>query len=135
VLRGLARLELADALELAERFLDDSKKIAAVWSEVEPATSKSDINRRAQKTLVQIIISALHDAMKVNVTPAAPAFNFDQQGEINQLAGRFSPEQAGEKIADCYTSLRWIESAVNEKLVFEQLLLNLAGADIIQVDH
>ena len=135
VLRGLARLSLADALELAERFLDDSKKIAAVWSEVEPATSKSDINRRAQKTLVQIIISALHDAMKVNVTPAAPAFNFDQQGEINQLAGRFGPEQAGEKIADCYTSLRWIESAVNEKLVFEQLLLNLAGADIIQVDH
>lgn len=135
VLRGLARLSLADALELAERFLDDSKKIAAVWSEVEPATSKSDINRRAQKTLVQIIISALHDAMKVNVTPAAPAFNFDQQGEINQLAGRFGPEQASEKIADCYTSLRWIESAVNEKLVFEQLLLNLAGADIIQVDH
>ena len=135
LLRGLARLKLADALELAERFLDDSKKIAAVWSELEPATSKTDINRRAQKTLVQIIISALHDAMKLNVTPAAPAFNFDQQGEINQLAGRFGQEQAAQKIADCYTSLRWIESAVNEKLVFEQLLLSLAGPDIIDTDH
>ena len=132
LLRGLARLELADALELAEQFLDDSKKIAAAWSELEPATSKTDINRRAQKTLIQIIISALHDAMKLNVTPAAPAFNFDQQGQIKELACRFGQEQAAQKIADCYMSLRWIESAVNEKLVFEQLLLNLAGADIIR---
>lgn len=134
LLRGLARLELADALELAEQFLDDSKKIAAVWSELDPATSKTDINRRAQKTLVEIIISALHDAMKLNVTPAAPAFNFDQEGQINKLAGRFGPEQAAQKIADCYTSLRWIESAVNEKLVFEQLLLNMVSPDIIGID-
>jgi DNA polymerase-3 subunit delta' len=133
LLRGLAKLTLADALELAEQFLDDSKKIAAVWSELDPATSKTDVNRRAQKTLIQIITSALHDAMKLNVTPAAPAFNFDQKEQIEELAGRFGPEQAGEKIADCYKSLRWIESAVNERLVFEQLLLNLAGADIIRI--
>jgi DNA polymerase III gamma/tau subunit len=135
LLRGLAKLELADALELAEQFLDDSKKIAAIWSELEPATSKTDINRRAQKTLVQIIISALHDAMKLNVTPAAPACNFDQEGQINELAGRFGQEQAAQKIADCYKSLRWIESAVNEKLVFEQLLLSLVSPDIIDTDH
>jgi len=135
LLRQLAKFELADALELAERFLQDSKNLAAAWSELDPATSKTDINRRAQKTLIQIIISALHDAMKLNVTPASPAFNFDQKEQIEELARRFDPEQAAEKIADCYKSLRWIEAAVNEKLVFEQILLNLASSDIIKIDE
>jgi DNA polymerase-3 subunit delta' len=132
LLRSLARYELADALELAQQLLDDIKKLAAVWSELDPATSKTDISRRAQKTLVQIVISALHDAMKLNITPAETGFNFDQKEQIETLAGRIGPEQAGEKIADCYRTLRWIESAVNEKLVFEQLLLNLHGSDIIK---
>ena len=134
LLRSLARYELADALALAEQLLDDSKKIADIWSQVAPGTSKTDINRKAQKTLIHIIISALHDAMQLNVTPSEPAINFDQKEQIEKLAGRFGPEQAAEKIANCYESLRWIESSVNEKLVFEQLLLNLAGSDIITID-
>jgi len=49
------------------------------------------------------------------------------------LAGRFYAEPAAEKISDCYRVLRWIESSVNEKLIFEQLLLNLADSDTIRV--
>ena len=82
---------------------------------------------------MQIIISALHDAMQLNVTPAKGLINFDQEGQIQRLAGRFNPEQAAEKITDCYKTLRWIESGVNEKLVFEQLLLNLAASGKIKV--
>ena len=152
---SLASYEFADALDLAQQVLDESKKIAAAWADLDKSTSKTDINRRAQKTLIQIIISALHDAMKLNITPAPleipgrpmplpatskpkkgefltgqakGAVNFDQREQIKKLAGRFDPEQSAEKIADCYKTLRWIESGVNEKLIFEQLLLNLAGS-------
>ncbi|MFB0524780.1 MAG: ATP-binding protein [Phycisphaerae bacterium] len=128
---SLASYEFADAVELAQELLDASYRIAAAWSNLDQTTSKTDINRRAQKTLVQIIISALHDAMKLNVVPAEAHINFDQKEQIKKLAGRFDTEYAAKKIVDCYKTLRWIEAAVNEKLIFEQLLLNLAGSGII----
>jgi len=130
---SLATYELANALDLAQHVLDESKKIAAAWADLDKTTSRTDINRRAAKSLVQIIISALHDAMKLSVTPARALINFDQKEQIKKLAGRFDTEQAAEKIADCYRTLRWIDSSVNEKLIFEQLLLNLAVSDRITV--
>jgi DNA polymerase-3 subunit delta' len=130
---SLVSYEFADALDLAQRILQESKKIASVWANLDKTTSKTDINRRAAKTLVQIIISALHDAMRLNITSAKEAINFDQKEPIEKLAGRFDPEQSAEKIADCYKTLRWIESSVNERLIFEQLLLNLADSDTMPV--
>jgi len=130
---SLARYELADALDLAQQFLDESKKIAAAWADLDKTTSRTDINRRAAKSLVQIIISALHDAMRLSVTEGKGLINFDQIEQIKKLAGRFDAEQAAEKIADCYRTLRWIDSSVNEKLIFEELLLNLAVSDRITV--
>ena len=133
LLNSLARYELDDALDLAGQVLDEGKKIAAAWADLDKTTSRTDINRRAAKTVVQIIISALHDAMKLNVTEDKGLINFDQKEQIKKLAGRFDTEQAAEKIADCYRTLRWIDSSVNEKLIFEQLLLNLAVSDRIVV--
>jgi len=133
LLSSLVEYEYAGALDLAQWLLDESKKIAKLWANLDETTSRTDINRRAQTTLVQIIISALHDAMKLNVTPAKDLSNFDQKGRIQKLAGRFDPEQAAEKIDDCYRTLRWIESGVNEKLIFDQLLLNLAASDKMEV--
>jgi hypothetical protein len=130
---SIAECELPDAVELAQQFLDESKKIAGVWADLDKATSKTDINRRAQKTLIQVVISALNDVMKLDMVPTEAAINFDQEEQIKRLAGRFGPERAAEKIADCYATLRSVEAGVNEKLIFEQLLLNLAGCDIIGV--
>jgi len=59
--------------------------------------------------------------------------NFDQKEQINKLAARFDAEQAAEKISDCYRALDWIDSSVNEKLIFEQLLLNLVDSDTIRI--
>jgi DNA polymerase III delta' subunit len=115
LLSSLSTCKYADTLGLAGWLLDKIKKIAAAWADFDKATSKTDINRRAQKTLVQIIVSALHDAMKL------------------KLAERFDPEQLSKKIANCYRTLRQIESSVNEKLIFEQLLLNLAVSDTMRV--
>ena len=130
---SLVNYELADALDLAQVLLAESKRIAAEWTSLDKATSKTDINRRAMKFIVRIIISALHDAMNLNVTRAKEPVNFDQQEQIEMLAGRFDAEVSAEKISDCYRLLQWIESSVNEKLIFEQLLLNLADSDTIQV--
>jgi len=133
LLNSLSTYKLADCLDLAERLLDKSKKIAAVWEDIEKTTSKTDINRRAQKTLIQITISALHDAMKLNIAGPQSFINSDQKEQIKSIANRFSPEQSAEKIADAYKTMHWIESNVNEKLIFEQLLLNLAVSDTIKV--
>jgi DNA polymerase-3 subunit delta' len=130
---SVADYELANALDLAQQILDEAKKIAGVWADLDKTTSKSDIDHRAQKILIQIIISALYDVMKLNITPAEKAINFDQQEQIKKLASRFSPERAAEKVAGCYTLLQWLEDSVNEKLIFEQLLLNLADSDRIKV--
>jgi hypothetical protein len=133
LLNSLVKYEYAGTLDLARWLLDESKKIATLWANLDETTSRTDINRRAQKTLVQIIISALHDVMKLNVTPAKGLINFDQKDRIQKLAGCFTAEHAAEKIADCYETLRWIESGVNEKLIFEQLLLNLTASGKMKV--
>jgi len=135
LINSLSTYEFADCLDLAQQLLDEAKKIAAAWAKLDETTSRTDINRRAQKTLVQIIISALHDAMKLNVTLAKGLINFDQKEQIKKLANRFDPEQAAEKIADAYETMRWIDSNVNEKLIFEQLLLNLAVSDKISISQ
>jgi DNA polymerase-3 subunit delta' len=133
LISSLASYEIADALSLAEKSLNKSKKIAAAWGELDKDISKKDINRRAAKTIVKIIISALYDVMNLTVMPTKEAINFDQQEKIKKLSGRFDAELAAEKISDCYKMLHWIESSVNEKLIFEHLLLNLAESDRIGV--
>ncbi len=133
LLDSLAGYEFAGALDLAQDVLGRSKKIADVWADLEKTTSKTDINRRAAGTVILMIISALHDAMKLNAGAADEPANFDQKKQIEELAARFDAERAAEKIAECYRMLGWIESSVNEKLIFEQLLLNLADSDTIEV--
>jgi DNA polymerase-3 subunit delta' len=129
----LPTYNLADCLHRAEWLLEKGKKITDVWAELDKNTSKTDLHHRAQKTLIQIIISALYDAMKTDIAGPQGLVNSDQQEQIKGIAERFSPEQAAEKIADAYKTMHWIESSVNEKLIFEQLLLNLVDFDTIKV--
>jgi hypothetical protein len=133
LLDSLVEYEYAGALDLAQWLLDEARKIATFWADLEKNTSRKAINRKVQKTVVQIIISALHDVMKLNVIHREAFINFDQKDRIQKLATRFTPEQAGEKIADCYETLRWIDSSVNERLIFEQLLLNLVTSGRMRI--
>jgi DNA polymerase-3 subunit delta' len=135
LISSLSSYRYAETQELSGWLLSVSKRIAAAWFDLDKTTSKTDINRRAQKTLVQIVISALHDAMILNLAGPEGIVNFDQAEQIRTLSQRFDPERSAGKIADCYKSLRWIESNVNEKLIFEQLLLNLADSDIMRVQR
>jgi DNA polymerase-3 subunit delta' len=132
LINSLAGYELADALNLAQELLVNSKRVAGFWTDLDKATSKTDINRKALKTFVQIIMSVLRDIISRQITPSKEVANFDQQQQIEKLATRFDAEQAAEKISDCYRVLTWIESSVNEKLIFEKLLLSLADYDTIR---
>jgi len=133
LLDAVAELKFENVPDVAAGFLDKSKAIAEAWSELDKDTSKKDIDRMASKSLVGMVIAALHDAMKLDVKPENEAVNFDQKKRIEELAGRFAVQELAAKISDCYEILRWIEAGVNEKLVFEQLLFNLAESDRMSV--
>ncbi len=131
LLASLAGYELSDALNLAEKFVVEGKRIAAVWTSLDKSTSKTDVGRRASKTLIRMIILALHDSLKLSLGTTGNTAQYDQKQQIEKLAARFGGEGAAERIAHCYRMLQWIESNVNEKLIFEQLLLTIADSDTI----
>ena len=131
IVASLADYKMLDALALAERVLESAKQIATAWAALDPATSKSDLTRRADKTLIQIILAALRDVTIVHVAAGRPLINSDQAEQIAKLAHRLGPEQALEAIGDGYEMLRWLEDNVNERLIFERLLLRLARSTIM----
>ncbi|MGD2094154.1 MAG: DNA polymerase III subunit delta' C-terminal domain-containing protein [Phycisphaerales bacterium] len=133
LIRQLCSYDITETLNLAQELLDKSKQIAATWTNLDKDTSRKDINRKALKTIVQIIISVMYDVMNLNARTKKDIINFDQHEQVKEIAGRLDSEQAAEKISDCYKALLWIESNVNERLIFEQLLLNLTDSDRIKV--
>jgi len=131
IVAAAAGFQRADVLELAERFIAAAKEIATAWANLDKTVSKTDLGRRAQKTVIQVVLSAFHDAMMVNVAPDHVLIHADQDQEIARLASRLDPEQAARCIDEAYEALRWIDANVNEKLIFERLLLRLAPSAII----
>jgi len=131
---ALARYQMADALEMTDKLLEGTKRIAAGWAELDKTTSKGDLTRRAQKTLMQILVSALHDVTILHLAAGRPLVNADQAQQIDELARRFDPEQAIQGVHEGYEMLRWIEASVSERLIFERFLLYLARTAIIPAE-
>ena len=132
LVNSLADYQYSQSIDLAKNLLDESKKIADTWTKMDGATSKTDINRRSHKIIIRIIVSILHDAMKMGFIDPQTFVNFDQQEQIKKLARHFKCERAAEKIANTCETMRWIDANVNEKLIFEHLLLNLAVSDTMK---
>jgi len=126
----LASHELGKSVEFSEWVSAAAKKISTVWANKEPDTSKKAITRRAQKGLIRMIIAVFDDVMQAALGKGE-LINSDQAAQIKTLGGLFDAEQAAEKIRKAYENMRWVEASVNEKLVFEELLLNLGGCGII----
>ena len=55
-----------------------------------------------------------------------PLIHADQAEQIGKLACRLDPEEAMAAVSEGYEMLRWLEDNVNERLIFERLLLHLA---------
>jgi len=130
---ALADCRLADVPEIVDRAQEAGKKIAAGWGNLDKSTSKSDLGRRAQRTLIQIFVSALYDVAIHHVAPDRPLINADQAPQIAALAGRLGPEQALEGVRDGYDMLRWLDANVNDRLILERLLFRLARSAIMTV--
>jgi len=133
VVTAITRFQLPEALALSEKLLAQAKQVASSWVALDKKVSKTDIGRRAQKSIIRIVMSVFHDVMMRNVDGNHTLIHADQDREIAQLAGRVDPEQAAAKIDHAYEALRWIDANVNEKLIFDRLLLRLARSAIIQV--
>jgi DNA polymerase III subunit delta' len=131
LIESLTKYQMADVLDLAEEIIDKGKKIAEVWISIEEKKSQTDLTRKAAQILITMVISALYDVTRIGIRPAKEAINYDQYQLIEKLAGRFDRQTCMEKIADCYQMLQWVESSVNEKLIWEHLLLNLANSGTI----
>jgi hypothetical protein len=71
--------------------------------------------------------------MKLNVTPERAIINFDQKQQIQKIADKFGAEQINEKINEAYRMLQWLDANVNERLIFEHLLLKLTGSGKMKV--
>ena len=131
IVKAMSVYRLPEALQLAGSLCKAAKSISTSLAEIEAATSKTDINRRAGALVISIVASVFRDVMMSHVSPPRPLVNSDQKQHIDKLAGRMCVERASEAVADCYRMVNWIESNVNEKLIFEQLLLSIARSDRI----
>ncbi len=131
VVTSVADGKLAEALALAEQIMENAKHLATGWADLDKTTSKSDLTRRANKTLIQIILAALRDVTIVHLAGNRPLIHADQREQIDRLARRLDPEPALEAVGESYEMLRWLEDNVNERLIFERLLLRLARSAIM----
>ena len=123
----LSRYRLGESLDFAEWLCGVSKKISTAWFDRDKSVSKTDIVRRVQKGLLGMITATMSDAMWMNIDETHPLINSDQNGQIQSLSRRFEVETAAEKVKKAYENMRWVDSSVNEKLIFEELLLNYAS--------
>ena len=133
LLDRLSAATLPDVLEQAEWMGKASKQIASAWTAATATISATDITRRAQKGIIQMVTSALADALKLSIGAAEPLVNADQKTAIRRFSDKHDPEKLAVLIARMYTLCSWVEASVNEKLIFEQLLLNLTHSDIIEL--
>ncbi len=127
----LVGLQLAQCLSLAEDLLAGAKSILETWTSLDASTSGTDLKRRALRTVVSMVVGVLRDVMTAPLGLSEPCINSDQTALIHQAAARMAPQEAAEKIAECFEAMRWIEAGVNDRLILERLLLRIAGSGIM----
>jgi DNA polymerase III subunit delta' len=127
----LVRYELGEAVEFGEWLGQRAKEIAEGWEKVQKGTSTKDLGRRATNGVLAMLASALNDAMKLNVGMGERLINDDQRRHVSELAKKYDAETSAAGISAIYKSMEWLEASVNEKLIFEELLLNLAANAIL----
>ena len=133
LLDQLAEAKLPAVLTQADWMSKAAKQIAAAWTAKLDNVSTTDINRRAQKGLIQMVTLALDDALRLNAGADQRLVNRDQMAVIRRLADKYEPETLSLLVARMYELCHWVDASVNEKLIFEQLLLNLTQSDILSL--
>jgi DNA polymerase-3 subunit delta' len=133
VIQRLGDFRLTDTIEFAEWLAQAAKMVSTALGKVSGDVSTTDMNRRGQKLIVQMILLALSDAMRVAFGLQDGLVNSDQLAEIGTIAAKIGSERLSDLVLRANQKIQWIDSSVNEKLIFEGLLLNVAGLDILSV--
>lgn len=123
----------ADAVDFAQWINSTAAQLTESWQKLKADTSKSDIGRQVKKTFVLMLTSALDDAMKLKFTEPGGMTNSDQPHQIKTLTQKYDPQKCAELIEDCFQANRFIDASVNEKLVFERLLINFVNSAMIKI--
>lgn len=125
--------QYADSLMLADKFLKESKALGQIWMKIASQTSKTDINRKAHKTFIAIIISLLSDCLAIKESAGKKIVNFENEEKIRKMSEKFTTEQLCLSTEEAYETLIRLDSNINEKLVYHTLLLKVLNSDIIGV--
>ena len=75
----------------------------------------------------------MNDVMKLCIGQPGELVNADQKKCLEAIGRRYDAETAARHVELCYKIHHWVDSSVNEKLIFEQLLLNLSNSDILTI--
>jgi DNA polymerase-3 subunit delta' len=131
LIERLGRFQLADTIELAEWMGQSAKQISMALGKVSGEISTTDLNRRGQKLVIRMVLWAVLDAMRISLGVEEGFVNVEQMSAIRALAAKLDADRAGELVSQIHQKIQWVDSSVNEKLIFEGLLLNTAGLDIM----
>lgn len=131
LVKRIALLDAANALDTAVWMGQAAKNLGSAWSKQQPDLSTTDLNRRAQRGLVRMVLSVYGDVVYLYSGRESLLVNLDQSDLIKRIAAACDVLEATDNILKIQPVLRWIDSSVNEKLIFEQLLLKLALSDIL----
>ncbi|MEJ5259940.1 MAG: DNA polymerase III subunit delta' [Anaerohalosphaeraceae bacterium] len=129
----LSRLEPADLIDTAGWLIQSAKAVGDAWARQKPNVSTKDLFRTAEKGLLRMVLTLLADLMKITYSEESSLVYSDQIEIVRQLSKKINAEEAAEKIINIQKLLGWVDANVNEKLIFERLLLIWTFSDILPV--
>lgn len=131
LLKTIASYNYSRALDISAEFLNSAKTVSTFWSKLDENTSKTDLTRKSFSTIIQMAVSIWQDVMKLDL--GGSLINSDQSDSIKIIAEKCTPQTASQKLSQTACLFQWVDSSVNEKLIFDHLLLNLEISDTIPI--
>ncbi|MFI4912039.1 MAG: ATP-binding protein [Sedimentisphaeraceae bacterium JB056] len=120
----LANARLADSLDIAEWMVAKNGEISEAFSDQMENVSKSDLKRRAQKIMLKMLLVMVTDMIRLSVDGSEDIVNSGQTAQIQQLCTQVDVNTAAKFVEKINSSMRWVDAYVNEKLIFEEILLH-----------
>ena len=124
LLDKLSQMRLADSLNVAEWIVAKSADISAALAEHFEGVGSGDLKRRAQKIMLGFMLSVATDIMRLSVGDVANVINSTQLDKLQTLCGCIDTNTATKFVEKVNSSIQWVDAYVNEKLIFEEILLH-----------
>lgn len=124
LLDKLSTARLADSLDVAEWMVAKNSEISDALSGTMTDVSKSDLKRRGQKIMLKMLLVIASDIIRLSIGQQEDIVNGGQLSQLEQLGNQIDVNTAAKFVEKVNNSMRWIDAYVNEKLIFEEILLH-----------